>query len=156
MNIINIYIILSKKKNDSYSNFLKSFVSFFIRSKSKILNILDFGNYFFNKKIKRMFYLEIKCENKVLNKIPKLFKTKKELIISFLILKKNINNYLINFTLIKDYISKNFKIFSSILKKIKYKTHNIYSKIIKKLKIINIIPNDYIYYIKKINFFYDK
>ncbi|ATX33492.1 hypothetical protein CUN91_00820 [Candidatus Carsonella ruddii] len=156
MNKYNIYIIFEKKKIDSYSNFLKSFSSFFLRSKSNILKILDFGNYFCNKKIKRIFFLEINCKKKVLNKIPKLLKTKKELIIFFLILKNNINKYLLNIFFLKKYISKNFRLKSSILTKIKYSKHNYYSKIIKNLKIINIIPINYIFYIKKINFYYDK
>ncbi|XOD39046.1 MAG: hypothetical protein ACAF48_00360 [Candidatus Carsonella ruddii] len=156
MNKYNLYIIFKKKKKDLYSNFLKSFSSFFIRSDSNIIKILDFGNFFFNKKIKRMFFFEINCKKKVLNKIPKLLKTKKELINIFLILKKNINKYLLNLNFLNKYISKNFKLLPSFFSKIKYNKHNYYSKIIKNLKIIKIIPNNYINYIKKINFFYDK
>ncbi|WP_432781943.1 hypothetical protein [Candidatus Carsonella ruddii] len=150
-----IYIVLKIFNNNLYSNFFKSLTSFFIRSNSKIKLITDYGNYFNQKKIKRLFYLNIDCKKTTLNKILKLFKIKKDIIFNFIILKNNINFYIEYINNINSYVSQNFKIISSIIKNIKYKQYKHFSKTIKNLKILSIIPNNFISYIKKINILYD-
>ncbi|AFP83916.1 hypothetical protein [Candidatus Carsonella ruddii] len=154
MKIYNIYIILKNIKKE-ICIFLKSLISFFIRCKDDILNIIDFGNYFYNKKIKRLFYIKINCKKKNLIKIYKLLKIKKDIVYNYLIIKKNLNNYISNFNIIKKILNKKLKILPSILIKLNFKIHKIYSKIIKNLKKINILSIDFISYIKKINYFYD-
>ncbi|WGS66732.1 hypothetical protein MEJ65_00355 [Candidatus Carsonella ruddii] len=155
MNIYNIYIILKVLKKELNSNFLKSLISFFIRSRSNIIKIVDFGNYFYNKNVKRLFYLNINCKKNIIKKIYRLFKIKKDFIFNFLIIKKNLNNFILEFDNFKKNINKNFKIIPSILISVNFKNYNVYSKIIKNLKRINLIPTNFINYIKKINFFYD-
>lgn len=149
-----IYLILKKRKKELYSNILKSLVFFFIRLKLVIEKILDFGNYFYFNKIKRLFYLNIFCNKKIIKKIFKILKNKNDIIFNFIIIKKNLNFFINNFNIFKNIISKKMKIISSIKNNLNYKIHNTYSKIIKNLKIINIIPNSFLLYIKKINFLY--
>ncbi|UNB92134.1 hypothetical protein ACJEC8_00945 [Candidatus Carsonella ruddii] len=156
MNIYNIYIILSKKNTEIYSIFIKSFISYFLKLKSKIIEILDYGYYFYNKKINKLYFFKICCNKKIIIKMLKIFNHKKNFIINIIVLKNNINKYLLNLKLISYYISDKFKIYPSIIKKIKYKTHNKFSKIIKILRIMQILPNNFISYIKKINLLYDK
>ncbi|AFP84100.1 putative ribosomal protein s18 [Candidatus Carsonella ruddii HT isolate Thao2000] len=155
MKIYNLYIILKNIKKELKCGFLKSLISFFVRSEDNIISIIDFGNYFYNKKIKRLFYLKINCKKTNLKKIYKLLNIKKNIVYNYLIIKKNLNNYIIKFDIIKKFLNKRFKIIPSILINLKFKNHNFYSKIIKNLKQINLIPNNFISYIKKINYFYD-
>ncbi|MGK2916035.1 MAG: hypothetical protein ACSLEH_00290 [Candidatus Carsonella ruddii] len=148
--IYNIYIILKKKKTNIYSFFLKNLINYLLKNKIIIIEFIDFGYFFFYNKIIKFFFLKIKLKKKFFLNI------KKDFLLIFLILKKNINVFLLNLNLLSKYLSKDFRICSSLIKNNKYKNHLNLIKNIKILKIIKIIPNNFIIYIKKINFFYDK
>ncbi|MGK2931033.1 MAG: hypothetical protein ACSLEG_00295 [Candidatus Carsonella ruddii] len=148
--IYNIYIILKKKKNNIYSIFIKNLINYLLKNKIKIIYFIDFGYFFFGNKIIKIFFLKIQKQKKTILNI------KKDFLLIFLILKKNINIFLLNLNLLSKYISKDFRIYSSIIKNNKYKNHLKLTKNIKILKILKIFPNNFIKYIKKINFFYDK
>ncbi|MFI4870115.1 MAG: hypothetical protein ACH6QM_00620 [Candidatus Carsonella ruddii] len=148
--IYNIYIVLKKKKNNIYSFFLKKLINYLLKNKIIIIKFIDFGYYFFYNKIIKFFFLKIKFKKKIILNINKDF------LLIFLILKKNINFFLLNLNLLSKYISKDFRICSSLIKNNKYKNHLNLIKNIKILKILKILPNNFIIYIKKINFFYDK
>ncbi|AFP83536.1 hypothetical protein [Candidatus Carsonella ruddii] len=152
--IYNIYLILKKFKKEFYSFFFKSLTSFFIRSKIKILRIIDYGEIiFFKKNNKRIFSIIFFCNKILLIKILKLFNLKKESIAFFIILKKKINFYIENIFKIKNFLSQKFLILPSIINKINYKLQKKICKIIKLLKIFGIIPNTLNKYIKKIKNF---
>ncbi|BFI90881.1 hypothetical protein [Candidatus Carsonella ruddii] len=155
MKFYNIYVTIKISKKELNSVFIKSLISFFLRSKSRIIKIIDFGNYFSNKNINRLFYLKINCKKKIIKRIYKLFKIKRYIVNNFLIIKNNLNNFILDFDNFKQIINKNFKIIPSIIINISFKIHNIHSKIIKNLKRLSIIPIDFITYIKRINTFYD-
>ncbi|XRA05480.1 MAG: hypothetical protein ACN6LP_00320 [Candidatus Carsonella ruddii] len=148
--IYNIYIILKKKTTNIYLIFIKNFINYLLKNKKNIIQFIDFGYFFFNNKIIKIFFLKIESKKKLILNI------KKDFLLIFLILKKNINVFLLNLNLLSKYISKDFRIYSSLIKNNKYKNHLILTKNIKILKILKIFPNNFITYIKKINFFYDK
>ncbi|MFI4913506.1 MAG: hypothetical protein ACH6QR_00685 [Candidatus Carsonella ruddii] len=145
--IYNIYIILKKKNINIYLIFIKNFINYLTQNKKKIIQFVDFGYFFFNNKIIKIFFLKIESKKKIILNI------KKDFLLIFLILKKNINNFLLNLNLLSKYISKDFRIYSSLIKNNKYKNHLKITKNIKILKILKIFPNNFITYIKKINFF---
>ncbi|MFI4847198.1 MAG: hypothetical protein ACH6QJ_00940 [Candidatus Carsonella ruddii] len=145
--IYNIYIILKKKNINIYLIFIKNFINYLTQNKKKIIQFIDFGYFFFNNKIIKIFFLKIESKKKIILNI------KKDFLLIFLILKKNINTFLLNLNLLSKYISKDFRIYSSLIKNNKYKNHLKITKNIKILKILKIFPNNFITYIKKINFF---
>ncbi|AFP83726.1 putative ribosomal protein s18 [Candidatus Carsonella ruddii CS isolate Thao2000] len=149
--IYNIYLILKNFKKEFYSFFFKSLTSFFIRSKIKILSIIDYGEMiFFKKNNKRLFSIIFYCNKILLIKILKLFNLKKESISFFIVLKKKINFYIENIFKIKNFLSQKFLILPSIINKINYKLQKKICKIIKILRIFGVIPNTLNKYIKKI------
>ncbi|MFI4883749.1 MAG: hypothetical protein ACH6QQ_00900 [Candidatus Carsonella ruddii] len=147
--IYNIYIILKKKKNNIYLIFIKNLINFLLKSKIIIIQFIDFGYFFFYNKIIKFFFFKVKFKKNILI-------IKKDCLLIFLVLKKNINVFLLNLNLLSKYIFKDFKIYSSLIKNNKYKNHLKLTKFIKILKLLKIFPNNFIIFIKKINFFYDK